>query len=125
MGYIQLRLGQRDLALQQFRQLDSTSDATLKYLGRLFSGWTLARESRVDDAVAAYRAALEVVPRARAATTLLTFVLVMNHRLAEAEAVAGARLSASEVPDDPWRDYPLGDYRAYLGLIDRLREAIR
>jgi hypothetical protein len=36
-----------------------------------------------------------------------------------------AALTSAEMPDDPWRGYPLGDYRSYQGLIVRLREALR
>ena len=126
LAYIQLRLGRSDAALAHFRQLDpSGPDQTVAYLGHLFSGWALARMGQTDDAAAAYRAALTVVPRARSATTLLAALLVMNHRLAEAEAIVDAAMTETGTPDDPWRGYPLGGYRSYQGLIDRLREAIR
>jgi tetratricopeptide (TPR) repeat protein len=126
LGFIHLRRGRRDQAVQQFTQVDAaTGDASLKYLGRLFSGWTLARDGRVDEAIAAYRAALETIPRARSATTLLTMLLVMNHKLDDAEKVSDAFMSASATVEDPWRTYALGDYRSYPGLIDQLREAIR
>jgi tetratricopeptide (TPR) repeat protein len=125
LGYIQLRLGQRDLALQHFQKVEATDDPSLKYLAKLFAGWTLAREGRIDDAVGQYRGALETVPRARSASTLLTMLLVMNHRLAEAEAIAGALLGAPQTADDPWRSYKLGSYRSYESMIGRLHEAIR
>jgi tetratricopeptide (TPR) repeat protein len=125
LGYIQLRLGHRDLALQHFQKVEARDDPSLKYLARVFSGWTLAKEGRIDDAVDQYRGALEVVPRARSASTLLTMLLVMNHRLAEAEEIANALLATPETADDPWQSYKLGSYRAYPSLIDRLHEAIR
>jgi hypothetical protein len=52
-------------------------------------------------------------------------LLVMNHRLAEAEEIANALLATPETADDPWQSYKLGSYRAYPSLIDRLHEAIR
>ena len=126
LGYIQLRLGRIDAALTHFRQLDGKeADQTVIYLGHLFSGWALARMGQTEDATAAYRAALAAVPRARSATTLLAALFVMNHRLAEAEAIVDAAMTEAVTPDDPWRGYPLGGYRSYPGLIDRLREAIR
>ena len=118
-------MGHRDLALQHFQKVEARDDPSLKYLARLFSGWTLAKEGRIDDAVDQYRGALEVVPRARSASTLLTMLLVMNHRLAEAEEIANALLATPETADDPWQSYKLGSYRAYPSLIDRLHEAIR
>jgi tetratricopeptide (TPR) repeat protein len=125
LGFIHLRLGRREQALQQFKQIETAQDPALKYLGRLFSGWTLARDGRTDEAIAAYRAALDVIPRVRSATTLLTMLLVMNHKLDEAEKVADAFMTGASTTEDPWRTYPLGSYRSYQGLIDRLREAIR
>ncbi|HYN06784.1 MAG TPA: tetratricopeptide repeat protein [Vicinamibacterales bacterium] len=126
LGFIHLRLGRREQALQQFKQVEGVPrDAALKYLGLLFSGWTLARDGRTDEAIAAYRAALEVIPRARSATTLLTMLLVMNHKLGDAEMVTDAFMNAPLTVEDPWRTYQLGSYRSYQGLIDQLREAIR
>jgi tetratricopeptide (TPR) repeat protein len=126
LGFIHLRLGRHEQALQQFTQVVSvTSDAQLKYLGHLFSGWTLARDGRTDEAIAAYRAALELIPRARSATTLLTMLLVMNHKLGDAETVTDAFLSTPMTVEDPWRTYPQGSYRSYQRLIDQLHEAIR
>jgi tetratricopeptide (TPR) repeat protein len=125
-GYVQLRLARRDLALQHFAQVDATAnDDYLKYLARLFSGWTLARDGQTDKAIAAYRSALEIIPGARSATTLLTMLLVMNHKLEDAERAADTFIDAATAPDDPWQTYQLGDYRSYPSLRDQLREAIR
>jgi tetratricopeptide (TPR) repeat protein len=126
LGYVQLRLGRRDLALQNFAQVESAAaDTYSKYLARLFSGWTLARDGQTDKSIAAYQSALQVIPRARSATTLLTMLLVMNHKLEDAEESADAFMGAPTSPDDPWRTYQLGDYRSYDRLLDQLREAIR
>jgi hypothetical protein len=52
-------------------------------------------------------------------------LLVMNHKLEDAEKAAEAFLGAPAAAEDPWKTYPLGSYRSYPGLIDQLREAIR
>jgi tetratricopeptide (TPR) repeat protein len=124
LGYLQLRLGHHDLALQQFRQID-TADSFVAYLGHLFSGWTLAKDGQADAAVAAYRAALGVVPHARSASTLLTTFCIMSGRQDEAEKLANELMTKPAVAEDPWRTYLLGDYREYPKLIARLREAIQ
>ena len=123
-GYLQLRLGPHDPALQQFRQIETT-DAFVTYLGHLFSGWTLARDGQADAAVREYRAALAVVPHARSASTLLTAFCIMNGRLDDAEKLANELMAKPAVADDPWRTYLLGDYREYPTLIAGLREAIK
>jgi len=129
LGDLQLRLGRADRAAEEFRRADaaaSSKDPFVSYLARLFLAWTDARAGRIDDAERGYRSALEVVPRARSATTLLSALLVMNGKLAEAEQVTAAFLASPETPaDDPWRQYPRGDFRAYLTLLTQLREAMK
>jgi tetratricopeptide (TPR) repeat protein len=124
LGYVQLRLGRRDLALQQFKKIH-TKDPFVAYLGHLFTGWTLAKDGQVDAAVSAYRAALGVVPHARSASTLLTAVSILSGRLGEAEAVATELMTKPAVGDDPWLKYLAGDYREYPALIARLREGLK
>jgi hypothetical protein len=124
LGYLQLRLGHRDVALREFRQIEST-EAFVAYLGHLFSGWALAKDGQADAAVAAYRAALGVVPHARSASTLLTAFCIMSGRQDEAETLANELMTKPAVADDPWRVYLRGDYREYPKLIARLREAIQ
>lgn len=126
LGYLSLRLGRTDEALGHLDRLATMpATPTWRYLGHLYTGLTLARLNRVDEAAAAYRAALAVVPRARSATTLLTGLLLTNGRLTEAEEEAGAFLGTPEAGNDPWRSYLLGDFPQLPSLLIRLREAIR
>ena len=126
LGFCRLRLGQRDRAVQHFTDASRTaSEPAVGYLARLFAGVAHARSGRVDEAVAAYRAALEILPHTRSASALLTSLLFMHHRLDEAEAVAGDFLSNSQADRDPWQTYLLGDYRSYSDLVIRLREAAK
>jgi Flp pilus assembly protein TadD len=126
LGYVQLRLGHADAALQEFNRIGlSGGDPWVAFLGHLYSGSALARTNRVDDAVAAYRSALDILPHARSATMLLGALLLVNGRVADSETVTEAFALAPDIPDDPWHGYLLGDYRAYPDLIKRLREAIK
>jgi len=126
LGVTLLRAGRRDAAVPHFDAAAASSgDVFVKYLAHLFAGRALSDAGNVDPAVAAYRSALEVLPRGRSAATLLTSLLFMNHRLPEAESVVADLLSDPAVPFDPWRQYRLGDYRNYPGLVTQLREALR
>lgn len=129
LGDLHLRLGRDDRAAEEFRRAAaaaSSTDPFVSYLARLFLAWTDARAGRIDDAERGYRSALEVVPRARSATTLLSTLLVMNGKLADAEQVTEAFLASPETPaDDPWRQYPRGDFRAYVSLLTQLHEAMK
>jgi tetratricopeptide (TPR) repeat protein len=128
LGDLELRLGQPDQATADFRQADAAAsdDPFVSYLARLFLAWTDAQAGRVAEAERGYRSALQAVPRARSATTLLSALLVMNGRLEDAEHATAAFLASPERPaDDPWRQYPRGDFRAYLTLLTQLHEAMK
>jgi tetratricopeptide (TPR) repeat protein len=128
LGDLELRLGRLDRAADEFRQANAAAgrDPFISFLARLFLAWTDAQAGHIDDALRGYRSALEVVPRARSATTLLSALLVMNGRVGEAEEATTAFLSSPEAPaEDPWRQYPRGDFRAYSTLLGELHAAIK
>jgi hypothetical protein len=97
-----------------------TTDPFLVHLSRLIEGVVFERQGRDDDAVAAYRAALEVVPRAQTASTMLTARLIKMGRMADAARVAEEFFSGPPVVD-PWRQYRLGDFRSWPSLMKQLR----
>ncbi len=124
-GAVAMRLADRDVALQHFQAVEhATHDRELVYLARLFSGVVYERQNRLDDATAAYRSALQIVPHAQSASALLTALLVRSGHVAEASAEADGFLSA-EVPADPWRTYRNGDYRLLPSEILQLQAALR
>jgi len=126
LGYVRLRLGQGDSALQHFDKV-TTSDASpaFRYMGHLFAGLALSRVNRASEAAASYRAALRLVPRARSATTLLTALLLVHGQAPEAELVATEFISGPGGPADPLERYFVSDFAQFDSLVRRLREAIR
>lgn len=126
LGHVRLRQGQSDAALGHFDRLPSlTKNVPVRYLGHLFSGWTLGALGRTQEAAVAYRAALGFVPRAQSATSLLVALLLKSDQLSEAEAAAEEFLVADVAPSDPWRTYYVGDFSEYPRLVRQLREALR
>jgi hypothetical protein len=126
LGFVRLRLGDRDGALANFDRIDGlTRDAAIRYLGHLFAGWTLESAGRPGEAAIAYRAALSAVPHAQAASVLLMSLLIKGEQLTEGEEVATEFLARDATPHDPWQSYFLGDAPLYWTLILRLREAVR
>jgi tetratricopeptide (TPR) repeat protein len=126
LGFVRLRLGDRDAALAQFDQVHAlTREPAHRYLAHLFSGWALASAGRPAEAITSYRAALAVVPHAQSASVLLTALLVQNEQLAEAELVGSEFLAREAVTDDPWLTYFLGGAPVYRTLVLRLREALK
>ncbi len=126
LGDVDLQLGRIDPAVAAFQKAALASrDPFVAYLARLFLAWTDARSGRTDDAIRGYRAALDLVPHARSASTLLAALMVTDGRLTDAEDVATSFLSAPSSVDDPWRMYPRGDFRNYLAMLARLHAAIK
>jgi len=126
LGYVRLRQGQRDAALQHFDAVNlDTSDRNLRYLGHLYAGWALSDAGRPGEAESAYRAALLNVPNGQAATVLLTSLLLANERLADAEVTADDFFAREASPYDPWQSYVLGDAPLYWTFVLRLREALQ
>jgi len=125
LGDTELRLGRIDAAVADFRDARGSADPFVSYLARLFLGWAAARAGDTTAAIDEYRSALDLAPHARSATTLLASLYLLNGRAADAESAAHDFLSAGAPPDDPWRQYPRGDFRSYLSLLDQLHAAFR
>jgi len=124
LGYLQLRLGQRAVAVQELSRIETT-DQFVAHLAHLFRGWALAKDGKLDEAAAAYRASLTVVPHARSASALFTAFCIQHGRLADAEAAADELMQKPAAGSDPWRTYLESDYREYPALLARLREAVK
>jgi tetratricopeptide (TPR) repeat protein len=125
LGYLHLRLQHVEIAMEQFDEvLGMTSDPFLLYLAHFLGG--VAREQQGDraNAMAAYRAALEVRPRAQSATFALASLLFISGARDEAAGLIEAAIAAP-VADDPWRAYQSGDFRFWSERLAAVREVIR
>jgi tetratricopeptide (TPR) repeat protein len=125
LGYVHLR---NDDAERALRQLDVvpvlTSEPFLVYLAHLFRGRALERTDRIDEAIAAYRDAVAVVPGAQSAVLALASALMRGQGRAEADELARAAVSSVPVAD-PWAGYGQGDLRLWPMIRRQMREAIR
>ena len=120
-GLVSFRISNNERALGHLLQVPQlTTDPFLIHLSRLIEGVVHERQGQYDDAVAAYRAALQAVPRAQTASTMLAARLIKMGKLAEAAQVAEEFFSGPTVVD-PWRLYRLGDYRSWPSLMEQLR----
>jgi tetratricopeptide (TPR) repeat protein len=116
-------LGHFARALEQLKgNTAHTTDKEILYLAHLIRGQILRALGRHDEAVAAFRAALETWPGAQSARVALMTLYVSLGNYEEAGTLADAAQSASIEQFDPWWTYWLGDYRAYPGILDKLRE---
>jgi len=124
-GLLSLRFRDSAAALAHFRQVEeTTTDPYWRYLGRLLSGYALERQGQNEASIAAYRSALELVPRAQSAVSRLAGVLFKANRRDEAAALA-ENFFANGPPADPWRSYRQGDGRLIVLYMAQLRESLR
>ncbi len=123
---VRFRLAERDAALTHLRAvLEATTDTSLRHLAHLLTGAIRERQGRDADAIAAYRAALDAVPRAQAATTLLAARLLSAGRHGEAAALADTFFDGGAPPADPWLAYRWGNAELPTALLARLRAEIK
>jgi hypothetical protein len=129
LGYIELAGGRPSVARDLFRNADALpGDPYTRYLSRLFTGMAWERDGRAPAAEAAYRAALDVVPRARSASTLLASLLFLDDRRQESTAVLESGLAARPPETDPWRTFVkgvAGDGRRWPDMLAELRAQLR
>jgi hypothetical protein len=101
------------------------ADREMRYFAHLIRGRLLAAGGRVDDAAAAFRAALTEWPDAQSAQVALMTMLVTRGRRDDAAQLADAVQKAPADQYDPWWMYWLGDYRVYPEMLAKLRELER
>ncbi len=121
-GLVSFRMSNGDQAISHLSQaVTLTEDPYLVYLSRLIEGVVRERQGRDDEAIAAYRAALQAVPRAHTASTMLAARLIKMGRLTEASEVAEVFFAPGPPAVDPWRFYRLGDFRSWPAIMKQLR----
>jgi VWFA-related protein len=101
------------------------TDRQVRYLADLVRGQALGSLGRLDEAVAAFDAALATWPGAQSARVALMTLLVTRGQRDKAAALADAAETAPDDQFDPWWTYWLGDYRMYPAIVGKLREVDR
>ena len=124
LGYVEMRLGRRTQALASFRRVETSTDPDLRYLARLFAGWTQDEVDAGESAIAAYRAALAVLPMTPSAAVPLAARLHLSGQRDEAARLV-EHLADGRAIRDPWRLFGRGDYRLWPALLTRLRASLR
>jgi tetratricopeptide (TPR) repeat protein len=116
-------LGQFDRGLAMMQQITTPiADLEVRYFAHLVRGQLLRAAGRPDEAVAAFRAALDAWPGAQSARVALMTLQVARGNREEAVKLADAVQTAPVDQYDPWWTYWLGDYRVYPAILARLRE---
>jgi tetratricopeptide (TPR) repeat protein len=118
-GWILFQLDRFPEALEWLDEAAPHDDRVLMYWKTLFRARVLESLGRLQDALAAYQAALQLQPGAQAAGVGQAMLLMRLGRSQDADTSARAlRVSTA---DDPWWIYSMGDHRFVDRWIDRLR----
>lgn len=124
LGHTLLALGRPDQALAALDQVGHADDAAMNYLTQVFRGQAFDRLGRLDDARAAYEAALTIAPGAQTATLSLAALLFRHGHADDAARLTDALLRQPGPRADPWWVYWPADYRHIDTLLGQMRAAI-
>jgi tetratricopeptide (TPR) repeat protein len=125
LGFLAFQEDAYDVALSDLAKVPPGDDPGQLYLAHVISGWALEKQKKANEAIHAYRAALEAIPGGQVATLHLSAALYATDRRAEADALVEAMLRVDPPPPDPWRIFGYGDYRRLPMLIETLRKGIQ
>ncbi len=125
LGFLHMRLQRFEIAMEQFEEVVTlTEDPFLLYIAQLLTGMGHERLGDRANAVVAYRAALEAMPRAQAASFALASLLFLGDERDEAVEIIDAAIGGAAA-DDPWRTYQTGDFRFWKERIDALKQVLK
>ena len=127
LALLAIRFAEPETALRHISQAQAlASEPYLVFLSYLLAGAVRERQGQDDEAITAYRAALNVFPRAQSATSLLATRLFGLGRQSEAAALADDffKFYPGDLAGDPWCTYRLGDFRLLSTYLAQLRAAI-
>ncbi len=104
---------------------DRHTETILRAASDYFLGWTQARVGNDDDAIAAYRRALEVTPTMRNLATELSALLFLRNERHEAYAILDRAFNATDTPPDFMMIIERADVRFVDSHLRAIREALK
>lgn len=123
LAMTELRRGQVDPAPFS-RVAKAARDPFVQYVAELVGGAIALQQQRPADAVASFRHALALMPRAQSAGTMLVLALNSTGAIDAAREQTEALLTGPPAVD-PWRQYRLGAGRDWPRVVLQLRERVK
>jgi len=121
-AWLLARLGRAAEALTTLDAVPSpTPDPFVLYWSRLFRGRALEDAGRLDDAIQAYKNALDASPGAQSPAVAMAALELGRGRLDQATKWADEVRHSAEGANDPWWQYDTGDNRFLQDRLSRLR----
>jgi hypothetical protein len=119
----ELRRGQVDVVAFS-RVAKGSGDPFVQYVAELVGGAIALQQQRPTEAIASFRQALVLMPRAQSAGTMLVLALNSTGAVEAAREQAEA-LVTGPVAVDPWRQYRIGAGRHWPRVVRELRERLK
>jgi hypothetical protein len=125
-AYLDLRRRNWKAAAARLEQSrDRHTETILRAASDYFLGWTHARIGNDEDAIAAYRRALEVTPTMRNLATELSALLFLRNERNEAYAILDRAFNVTDIPPDFMMIIERADVRFVDGHLRAIREALK
>jgi tetratricopeptide (TPR) repeat protein len=125
IGLVHFSIGDHAAALRAFEAAQPIANETsMKYLAHFNAGRALEGLQRPDDAIRAYRRALEIVPDAESATVALTSLQFMRDEREAAVSAIDRVFNRKPVADDPGRLIGYGSFLRWNDLKAEMRKAL-
>jgi hypothetical protein len=125
LGCLAMCFAEHAIARRYFDDIEPwTKNPCVVYLAHFLRGHVDELDGRAQDAQAAYRLALGVVPHAQSSSTPLAALLWLDGRVNEAADLVSAGLSAAATTDDPWLAFDFGGGCSEWFLLDEQLHAV-
>jgi tetratricopeptide (TPR) repeat protein len=121
-GVLLSRVKEDARALDLFAKATQSGDAFVQYIAHFYSGKIAERAGKRDDAIAEYRAAMAINPKAQSAPFALAAMFSRIGRVDEARALVAEAVKNPD-DDDPAKRYGTGTVHLWPARIQALREA--
>jgi tetratricopeptide (TPR) repeat protein len=121
-GVLLSRVTEDAEALRLLAKAAQSGDAFVQYVSHFYAGKITERAGRTDDAIAQYRAAMAINPKAQSAPFALAAIFSRTARVDDARALV-AEAVKQPAEDDPAKSYGTGTLHLWPSRIQALRAA--
>ena len=124
VAYLHIVTGKIKEALATLAVMPATDDSTVHFWTALLRGTAQRELGQLPEAIAAFREAVKIAPRASSANIALAGALQLSGSIDEAHQIT-EELLRSGPGADPWYSYFRGSFRKIDRLLDDVRSQLR
>jgi Flp pilus assembly protein TadD len=122
-GVLLSRVNDDAKALQLLTKASAAGDAFVQYISHFYEAKIAERAGKTEEAIAHYRAAMTIRPKAQTAPFALAVILTRAGRVDEARGLVAEAVKQPDA-DDPAKRYGTGTLHLWQARIQALRVAV-